>query len=148
MVIAVVSMLIDFATNAPRPNPNHHNKSGTNGSTGFDGSEYGGMQGGGVGVLTGAAAGGSAYASAYEHDAYSSGAYSSGAYSSGDGGLIKGLRGAESGGMAAAYSALVPAKTHVWPEEGLSLLTIVGASSSFIFAYQGQSMFLEIMREM
>ena len=135
MVIAVVSMLIDFATNAPRPNPNHHNKSGTNGSTGFDGSGYGGMQGGGVGVLTGAAT--------YEHDAYSSGAYSSG-----DGGLIKGLRGAESRGMAAAYSALVPAKTHVWPEEGLSLLTIVGASSSFIFAYQGQSMFLEIMREM
>ena len=147
MVIAVVSMLIDFATNAPRPNPNHHNKSGTNGSieygsTGYGGTGYGGMQGGGVGVLTGAAAGGSAGRSAYEH------AYSSGAYSSGDGGLIKGLRGAESGGMAAAYSAVVPAKTHVWPEEGLSLLTIVGASSSFIFAYQGQSMFLEIMREM
>ena len=142
MVIAVVSMLIDFATNAPRLNPNHHNKSGTNGSIEYGSTGYGGMQGGGVGVLKGAAAGGSAGRSAYEH------AYRSGAYSSGDGGLIKGLRGAESGGMAAAYSAVVPAKTHVWPEEGLSLLTIVGASSSFIFAYQGQSMFLEIMREM
>eukprot|EP00037_Helgoeca_nana_P015155 m.141856 g.141856 ORF g.141856 m.141856 type:complete len:467 (+) comp22887_c0_seq1:244-1644(+) len=38
--------------------------------------------------------------------------------------------------------------THVWPEKGASLVTVYGSTASFIFAYQGQSVFLEIMREM
>ena len=51
-----------------------------------------------------------------------------------------------SNGSAAGSAGVVT--THLWPAEGLSILDIYGASSSFIFAYQGQSMFLEIMREM
>eukprot|EP00947_MAST-08B_sp_MAST-8B-sp1_P005321 g5321.t1 len=50
------------------------------------------------------------------------------------------------GGGGSNSSALV--HTHLWPAEDLALLDVYGAASSFIFAYQGQSMFLEIMREM
>eukprot|EP00041_Stephanoeca_diplocostata_P019864 m.432789 g.432789 ORF g.432789 m.432789 type:complete len:457 (-) comp21414_c1_seq6:171-1541(-) len=36
----------------------------------------------------------------------------------------------------------------VWPKEGVSFLQIYGSTAQYIFAYQGQSVFFEVMREM
>ena len=37
----------------------------------------------------------------------------------------------------------------MWPpDDGVSVLALFSSFGSFIFAYQGQSLFLEIMREM
>eukprot|EP00038_Savillea_parva_P024879 m.45379 g.45379 ORF g.45379 m.45379 type:complete len:481 (-) comp6644_c0_seq1:38-1480(-) len=38
--------------------------------------------------------------------------------------------------------------TRMWPKSDAGVVTVYGSTASFIFAYQGQSVFLEIMREM
>jgi hypothetical protein len=37
---------------------------------------------------------------------------------------------------------------HLWPEKGLSFMDLYGSTATFVFAFQGQSIFFEIMREM
>lgn len=44
--------------------------------------------------------------------------------------------------------APVDMSTSFWPSKGASFLNVYGSTSSFIFAYQGQSLMLEVMREM
>lgn len=39
-------------------------------------------------------------------------------------------------------------ETRLWPEANVGVVEVYGSTASFIFAYQGQSVFLEIMREM
>jgi len=38
--------------------------------------------------------------------------------------------------------------THLWPRSSAGIVDVYGSTASFIFAYQGQSVFLEVMREM
>eukprot|EP00808_Paulinella_micropora_P025727 g11486.t1 len=52
----------------------------------------------------------------------------------------------EAAGITAA--GLTQARTRLWPRPGLSFLAGCGHVSSFVFAFQGQSIFPEVMHEM
>lgn len=55
---------------------------------------------------------------------------------------------APGGGSALPAAALPPPTTRMWPKLDGGVLRMYASFGSFIFAYQGQSIFLEIMREM